>query len=375
MREPHGKTPLARPSNVRRAGAGRVENFPHRSARVSARAMSETSDRRLPRRVSTLRLFAAGGVGACACALALLLGAARLPFGAGPRPVRYWASDRDAHRVFGLDADLVTRRTIDCGWPRGVEVRADGGLWVLRSGGPSSLLGDRLDSFSAAGDLENEMSLAAADVLALCAGQDALVIDAGAAANGHDRVWRVAPDGTGTVLYEAPALTCLASVGRDVWLGSRTGRLARIASDGSRRVVAAVDHDAEWGALAPGPQPGQLYALDLRTPRRLCLVSAELELRWATALGIDARALAPVASSGRVWVADSSGARVRRYGPTGQLDFEVPVALFGPDRPLALADGGVLCAAPGAILRLDANGQVLPGQGGFSWLSDLARVP
>lgn len=353
----------------------RVESFPGAKLRVSVRAMDTTHDRRTSRRLRTLRLGAAAGAGALACALALVLGAARLPFAMGPRPVRFWAADRDAQRVFGLDDELVARRTIDCGWPRDVEARADGGLWVLRSGGPSSILGDRLDSFSPAGDLENEMSLAAASELALCEGRDAITIEAGAAANGADRVWRVAPDGSATILFEAPALACLLCVGRDVWLGARTGRLVRIASDGSRRVVAAFDHDAEWGALAAGPRPGELFALDLRAPRRLCLLSAELELRRATVLGFDARALAPIASTGRVWLADSSGARVRRYGPAGQLELEVPVSLFGPDRPLALADGGVLCAAPGAILRLDADGQVLPGQGGFSFLSDLARAP
>lgn len=330
-------------------------------------------------RVRTLRLFAAIGAGACACALALLLGAARLPFATGPKPVRYWAADRDAHRVSGLDAQLVVRRTLDCGWPREVAARADGGVWVLRSGGPTSILGDRLDSFTPAGDLENEMSLGAATSLALCAEHDALVVEIDDTPQAAERVWRVAPDGTGTVLYAADGLACVASAGREVWLGWRTGRLARIASDGSGRVIAKADHDAEWGALAPGPSPGMLYALDLRAPRRLCLLSKELELRRETLLGFDARALAPIvangAATGGVWIADTSGARVRRYGPAGLLDFEVPVALFGPDRPLALPDGGALFAAPGAILRLDANGAPLPGQGGFSWLSDLARVP
>jgi hypothetical protein len=334
---------------------------------------------RVRHRVRTLRLFAAIGAGACACALALLLGAARLPFTTGAKPVRYWAADRDAHRVSGLDVQLVVRRTLDCGWPREVEARADGGVWVLRSGGPSAILGDRLDSFTPAGDLENEMSLTFAASLALFAEHDALVVEIDETPQVAERLWRVAPDGTGTVLYEADGLACVTSAGREVWLGWRTGRLARIASDGSRRVIAQVDHDAEWGALAPGPSPGMLYALDLRAPRRLCLLSSELALRRETVLGLDARSFAPVlangAATGSVWVADTSGARVRRYGTAGQLDFEVPVALFGPDRPLALPDGGALFAAPGAILRLDANGQPRPGQGGFSWLSDLARVP
>ena len=43
------------------------------------------------------------------------------------------------------------------------------------------------------------------------------------------------------------------------------------------------------------------------------------------------------------------------------------------DRTLAWIDGGVLISSPGAILHLDANGNLAPGQGGFSWLSDFAR--
>src|SRR6188768_1287218 len=103
--------------------------------------MSHAHISRTPHRVHVLRICAASGAGACACALALLLGAARLPFATGPKPVRYWAADRDAHRVCGLDAELIVRRTLDCGWPREVEARADGGLWVLRSGGPTAVLG------------------------------------------------------------------------------------------------------------------------------------------------------------------------------------------------------------------------------------------
>ena len=47
--------------------------------------------------------------------------------------------------------------------------------------------------------------------------------------------------------------------------------------------------------------------------------------------------------------------------------------LDGLDRALGLERGGALLVAPGAILRLDARGATVPGQGGFAELSDLCR--
>lgn len=328
-------------------------------------------------RVRGLRVAAAFGAGALACVLATLLGAAPLRLTSSPPPVRTWAADRDAHRVYGLDADLVVQRVVDAGWPLAVEARDDGGLWVLRSGGPSSTFGARLTSFDAAGAEENETYLHSANELALHGGRAALVIDHGAA-QGRDRLWSFEPDGTGTVLLEDAQLACAVSAGRDVLVAWSTGLVARVAPDGSGKRLAERVHTAAWSALAFEPAPsgadGAIFALDASGARRLCALAPDLALKWSVTLGIDARSLAVVPREERVWVADSAGARVRRYGPGGQLDFERNVPVFAPDRPLALPGGGALFAAPGAIVRLDAQGRVRAGQGGFTWLSDLARA-
>jgi hypothetical protein len=44
------------------------------------------------------------------------------------------------------------------------------------------------------------------------------------------------------------------------------------------------------------------------------------------------------------------------------------------DRSVAWRDGGALLLSPGAILHVDASGALAPGQGGFAWLADAARV-
>jgi hypothetical protein len=39
-----------------------------------------------------------------------------------------------------------------------------------------------------------------------------------------------------------------------------------------------------------------------------------------------------------------------------------------------LTGGGVLLAAPGALLRLAADGRAAPGQGGFAFLTDVGAL-
>src|SRR5688572_6345064 len=52
---------------------------------------------------------------------------------ARPGPVAVWAVDRDAHRLVGLDQDLIVARQVRVERPLEVEACADGGAWVLRS--------------------------------------------------------------------------------------------------------------------------------------------------------------------------------------------------------------------------------------------------
>jgi hypothetical protein len=125
--------------------------------------------------------------------------------------------------------------------------------------------------------------------------------------------------------------------------------------------------------LARGPEPGSAFAL-AGGGSELVRLGPDLGLRWQVALPVSARHLAAVAGVERVWIVDTSAARVLRYGPGGALELDrAGLPLAGLDRALPWIDGGVLLPAPGAILHLDARGHLAPGQGGFNFLVDLAR--
>ena len=108
--------------------------------------------------------------------------------------------------------------------------------------------------------------------------------------------------------------------------------------------------------------------------RRLLCLGPELELRWQVQLPIAAQHLGAPPGEERVWLADTSSPRVLRYGPGGALELDrAALPLSGLERALPWIDGAVLLAAPGAILHVDARGHLAPGQGGFNYLSALAR--
>jgi hypothetical protein len=184
----------------------------------------------------------------------------------------------------------------------------------------------------------------------------------------------MAPDGTGRILLEEAGLAALCAARGAVVLAARDGRILRVAADGTRKVHARAAHAASWSDVAAGPD-GACFALDVSSPATVALLGPDLAVRWRVALGIAARSLGVVPGEERVWVSDANGARVKRFGPGGALELDVPVVLHAPDHPVAWRDGGVLIGAPGAVLRLDAAGQPGPGQGGFAWISDLARAP
>jgi hypothetical protein len=108
----------------------------------------------------------------------------------------------------------------------------------------------------------------------------------------------------------------------------------------------------------------------------LLLLDEELDVCWTAELDAGARSLAPVAGEGRVWVSGEQPPFPLRLGGGGVLELEPePLALLGAVRGAAARDGGLFVAAPGAVLRLDARGAALPGQGGFNYLADLDPVP
>ena len=105
-------------------------------------------------------------------------------------------------------------------------------------------------------------------------------------------------------------------------------------------------------------------------------MGADLEREWSAPTGLAALQLAPVPGAEQVWLADVSEPRVRRFGAGGVLELELdPAPLSGLQRGAADGSGAVLLTAPGALLAYDGWGAARPGQGGFTYLTDVARVP
>ena len=294
------------------------------------------------------------GAGALAAlGLALAGGALRrgelAPCGA---PV-LWAADRDANLVYGLDEDLILAARVELVAPLELARASDGRLFVLREGGV-------LDVLDSSGKILRELEIGPCVDLDVVE-DNALLVQPSAAL-------RIGPDFETTVLVRGAGLRCIAGSGDGALVGTDDGRIERLALDGSG-VLASVHVGGAIVDLAPGGA----FALD-GTGRRLLCLGPDLELRWKVDLPIRAEHLGVLPGEERVWLADTLSPRVLRYGPGGVLELDRgALPLCGLDRALPWTDGAVLLVAPGAILHVDARGHLAPGQGGFNYLTALAR--
>lgn len=341
---------------------------------AASEAPARAPNTAVARRLRWSRAAGLAGLGACAAALASLAASSAQSSGSVDAPVRVWAADRDGQRVVGLDGNLIAVREIPIGWPLAVEARDDGGLWVLRSGNATSSFGMRLTSFSARFEQENETYLERASDLALIDGRDALAIENGVGASGADRLWRIAPDGHSRLLLEHAALVCVAPFAAGEVLVATANSLVRLEIGAVPRVLARASLTLRCVDLAPGPRPGTSFVLDVGPPCRLLLIGSDLAPLWSAAVGFEAHEIVGVPGAERAWLGDAIGARARRFGPGGALERDLVLSMLAPEHGVEWLGGGALFATPGAVLRIDSQGQALPGQGGFQWLSDLARA-
>jgi len=321
-----------------------------------------------PRHGGLTSALLALGLGTLLACLVALAGAGPGP--PPPGPVVLWAADRDGGRVFGLDRDLFLAQRIPVDWPLDVEPAGDGGLWVLRSGGGTSQSTHRLDRFASDGALITELWLEhARDLDVLAGGEQALIVEAREQA--LTRLLRVRDEGSLFVLLERDGLACIAGERAAALVGTTDGTVLRV-DVASASVVATAQLGGSIVDLAPGPERGTVWALDGAGTGRVLLLAPDLTVRWTVNLPRRAAHLAAVRGEERVWLANTDSACVLRYGPGGALELDrCGLPLPGLDRAVAWRDGLVV-AAVGAILRLDASGNLMPGQGGFDALSDLA---
>lgn len=310
-----------------------------------------------------------------ACGLGVLVAALAAFATADPPPtppgdVAVWAADRDASRVFGLDADLRLARRIPVDWPLDVEPAHDGGLWVLRAETNLSSATHRLDRFDAQGAMVTELWVERAlDLDVLAGGEQALLVEE--RLGYPPRVIRVRTEGSVFPLHERDGLLCVAGERDALLAGTGDGHVLRVHAT-SGAVLASASVGGRIADLAPGPTAGSAWALDVAGNGRVLRLAADLAVVWSAPLPRAARWLAPVPGEERVWVACTSEPCVVRFGPGGALELDrCGLPLPGLERALAWR-GGVLVTAVGAVLRLDHEGNPRPGQGGFDYLVDLA---
>lgn len=288
-----------------------------------------------------------------------------------PGPTVLWTVDRDASRLYGLDRDLLIERAVPVDYPLEVEPVEDGGTWVLRSETGVAGSSMRLDRLDPRGAMITELYLEPCLDLDTFERDQALVLER---VNGSVRLSRVREEGSSFPLLTRADLACVSGSDGVIVCGTSGGALLRV-DPTSGAVLAEVQLDGTILDVAPGPTRGSAWALDTQGTGRLFLLDEALAIRWTAGVGFACAHVGAVPGEERAWVADTSSPRVRRFGPNAVVELDQQ-GLPGShlDRSVAWRDGGVLLVTPGAVLHLAANGTLAPGQGGFAWLSDAARV-
>ncbi len=290
----------------------------------------------------------------------------------GPGAAEVWVADRDDDRVVALDRDLYRVRAHPIRAPVALAVRADGELWVASAAERHPLGAHRIVRLGVDGAERAAAKLGPVLALVADGGGDALVLSWPDANERSARVVRVNAAGEIRELVRLPGASALAGAGDAALAGGRGGALVLVAAhDGAVRARATLG--GEIGALAAAEGAGW-WALDVAGTGRLVRLDARLAVLSSVELGVHAHELAPAGES--VWIVDGAEPLARRYGARGALELEVAsLPLVGWGGAVAWHDDACLIAAPGALLHVGRDGALLPGQGGFRFLVDVARVP
>ena len=273
--------------------------------------------------------------------------------------VAVWVADRDASLLVGLDRRLFVGLRVSLAHPLRVVALADGGAWVVCAPAGHPRAAQRLVRVDARG--RTLKSCAIGMVLDLAADEAGGVwrieeLDGGRrlchATHGGERSQRAF---AGATAVAARAGACLVGTeGGRVELASGTRQEVRALGAGVVDLAAAGATD--WWVLL---ENGRLFLLDAR-------LATEREHVLAGARHLSAPA-------GEDHVFASGAEQVWRIGPRGVT--RMGLSARGPacgGRCAATAEGGVLVALPGAVLRLDRRQRLASGQGGFDFAVDLA---
>jgi hypothetical protein len=288
-----------------------------------------------------------------------------------PGRTEFWVADRGSDRLLGLDRDLFITESITMRAPTRLAPAPGGGVFVANAaeGWPG---GAHVLRYMCPGaDVRWERSIGPLVDLQ-SDGRDAVLVEAQRAGEARCTVLSVGPAGVlrrvvaGDVLCAARRaesfLVGFESGLLQLWAGDATYPLAEVDVGGSVTDI-ALARDAGWWILSRRAGAGT----------QLALLDAALATRWARTTIAGAVAVIPGAGA-QAWCATGERGPLRRYGPGGDAELEVESILMTLDRGVALSDGGLLWLAPGALLRLDAEGLVRPGQGGFGFLADVIEA-
>ncbi len=291
--------------------------------------------------------------------------------GPGPGPRAWWVADRGADRLLELDAELLIRRSLELAAPVALASSPDGFSWVVsaRQSGPWGI--HRLIRLDPSGAAVLEWDLPSVRGLALSPVGDALVL---AGLGQEAALWRARCTGELERLARLPGARAMATRGWLTLVAQESGELRVMPSGQDPAPLATTILEGHPLGVAVGPGAGW-WVLEMRwNGARVVLLDAGLELRHATLLDLQRPMLAGGATERWLWVLDRDRGRALRLDPVSGVivrDVELPVqALVAGWSTL---DGGVLVASPGALRRVDGEGVVRSGQGGFAYLAAVGR--
>jgi hypothetical protein len=305
----------------------------------------------------------------------------RLPWTVGVPEV--WVCDRDAHQVLGLDGDLLVATGVAPRFPVRVAPRA-GGFWAVTAEGGSPIGAHALSAWDGAW---TTFATKLGPIVDLSTGVDgdALLVEFGLTGL-PSRVLRGNVAGVfelalhpGALAVAGQAFASPSSAGplealvASVLVADSGGRVTRYGPGGA--VLDRVELGGELVDVAAmgsaAHSDGRVYVLAASGGGRLIALNAALGVEWEVALGLQVQELSVSPDGAHVWVADSTEPLARRYGADGGLELQVLLPASDISGVLAVANGGALFTSPGAVLRVDGLGTVLPGQGGMSYATDL----
>lgn len=264
--------------------------------------------------------------------------------------------------LVGLDSEGFVVRLLRLPMPRAVAFRA-GRLWVSVAlcgsrGGPWGLL-----ELGPVGELLGQRRIVSGARFALDDGGEPWVLSAGPK---QQQLW----DPSGALVLSGEQLLPPVAQGAGVAMASRSGELFQVDRQGIRQVTV----DVRIGALTSGEEGPCWLGKDAHGRTLLGhwgRVTGQLS-GWIGRAIQDHETPCLAAGPGTdLWIGAGSRGQLWRVGATGQRRARSECG-EQPRRLLSDGRGGVWAVLPGALARVDRQGVLGPGQGGFGSCLDLA---